>query len=405
MIANTSCSCTQLGVGAKIGSWSITTYENGTALYANPFNVSHNPNGILGITSPTDNELFQLVDGNYNVTGPVNFSAGTNTGNTINWTAQLHYQSSGGYPTPAADPTPLTFPGTSYTYAGYQSIGGQVQATAQTTASDGSTVQDCVTFYVEGPETGIPDSTITGQLDNLYQHSQSYPTDGTATPNLMTGVAEHESSYHQFLYPDEMAPGQNPDLFSLQKNFQIDAFWPTENLKTQYAGPGQYIGLMQDPTTDRDAWDWTTNTSDAVNLFSGTVSPNKMTLAGNYASDIINGDSKSSPPIDGYWQLAPPVGQQLEDMALVLYGGYLESACGPNPSEQCKLDSEYYIPYCSGTQGTTTQKGKTYLTCSTGWQWVPNTANQLAGLLYVRNGSTDPWYDSTKQPGVRNRLQ
>lgn len=71
-----------------------------------------------------------------------------------------------------------------------------------------------MTFYVEGPESGIPDNTITSQLDSLYTGSQSYPTDPTGqyppTPNLMTGVAERESTYHQFLYSDELAPGQEP---------------------------------------------------------------------------------------------------------------------------------------------------------------------------------------------------
>jgi hypothetical protein len=110
-----------------------------------PFTVSHG--GQVGITSPTDNELFQLLDGNYNATGSVQFSAATNTGNAINWNVSLHYQSEpAGDPIPATDPTPLSFQGTSNNYAGYQSIGGQVNATAQTTASDGSTVRDCVRF-------------------------------------------------------------------------------------------------------------------------------------------------------------------------------------------------------------------------------------------------------------------
>lgn len=83
-------------------------------------------------------------------------------------------------------------------------------------------------------------------------------------------------------------------------------------------------------------------------------------------------------------------------MALVLYGGYLVSACGSTPSEVCSLTSQYYIPSCSGTQGTTRSKGQTYLTCSTGWQWVPNTTNQSDGLYYVKNS------DLT---GVRDRLK
>lgn len=138
---------------------------------------------------------------------------------------------------------------------------------------------------------------------------------------------------------------------------------------------------MQEPTTDPDAWDWTKNTTDGVNLFSGTVSPNKITLARNYGTAIINGDPKNA--IDGYYGLNPPVGNQLENMALVLYGGDLVAACGITPSETCSLTSQYYIPSCSGTQGTTRQKGQTYLTCSTGWQWSVNSTKQPKGVAYV----------------------
>jgi hypothetical protein len=151
-----------------------------------------------------------VVNGNYNATDSIQFSAGTNTGNPVNWTVSLHYQSSGGYPDPATDPTPLTPQGNTYSYSGYQSIDGQGKAIAQTSAGDGSAIQDRVAFYVEGPESGIPDKTITGQPNTLYQHSKSHPTDGTATPKLMTGVAERESSYHQFLYPNELVPIRIP---------------------------------------------------------------------------------------------------------------------------------------------------------------------------------------------------
>jgi hypothetical protein len=223
-------------------------------------------------------------------TDTVLFSAATNTGNSINWTASLHYQSSSNYPNPATDPTPLQFTGDSYDYPGYQSIGGQVNVIAKTTADDGSAIQDCVTFYVEGPETGgggagatggsttggmgIPDSNITQQLDGLYPNTYSYKkylinsNDGTATGNLMTGVAEHETNYHQFLTPAE----GNSDLFNnlyATSQDQIVAKWPNENSATQTVPWGEYIGLMQVPTTDPDAWDWTVNTTDGVNVFSG----------------------------------------------------------------------------------------------------------------------------------------
>jgi hypothetical protein len=176
----------------------------------------------------------------------------------MSWAATLAYQTSGGYGI-----TFNTLPGFGTTNGvehdeTYQSEGGQVQTTASTTASDGSNLQDCVTFYIDGPQTGIPSATITGQLDSLYQHSQSYPTDGTATPNLMTGIAERESTYTQFRTHAEC----NADLFNLYANYRVLAKWPFE---TELAGcisdGGTHIGLMQvvtatNQTTDPNAWKW-----------------------------------------------------------------------------------------------------------------------------------------------------
>jgi hypothetical protein len=383
-------------VAKTIGSWSLGIYDNNTLLWSNPLTVSHNPSGLLGITSPTDNLPIQLAYGNYNFTGPVQFTAGTSAGSSISWSNQLHYLSSGGYGGP--DPAPVTNNGASFSYAGYQSIGGQVVATASTTIANGSTVQDCVTFYVEGPESGILGGTITSQLDSLYTNSTGYKTinDGTVTSNLMTGVAMRESSYHQFLYPGELPNGQNPDLFNLQHDFSIDAFWPNENIPNQYAGAGEYIGLMQvGPTTDSDAWDWTQNTTDAVNLFSGTTSPNKIQLAITYEGDIRNGatytvkNKKYYSP--GHVGLRTLKGFERENMALILYGGFLSSCAQSDLA--CQLSLQYYAPICPspGVQGTNKQGN---LTCSTGWQWSPNTA-QSKGLAYVQNGSN----------GIRDLLQ
>jgi len=368
-------------VAKTIGSWSLGIYDNNTLLWSNPLTVSHNASGLLGVTAPTDNQLFQLLNGNYNFTGSIQFTASSGTGGSISWSNQLHYLTSGGYGGP--DPAPVTSQQASFSYPGYQSIGGQVVATASTTIANGSTVQDCVTVYVEGSESGIPDANITSQLDTLYPNSVSYPTDGTATNNLMTGVAMKESSYHQFLYPDELAAGQNPDLFNLLHDFSIDAYWPNESP----GNGGKYIGLMQiGPTTDSDAWDWTLNTTDGVNLFSGTPSPNKIQLAITYEGEIINGASyyinRKKYYSPGHVGLRALQGFERENMALVLYGGYLVN-CG-STDLACQLSIQYYTPACPSPGVVATNK-QGNLTCSTGWQWNPNTANQSTGISYVTN--------------------
>lgn len=123
---------------------------------------------------------------------------------------------------------------------------------------------------MEGPAAGIDGPTyITPQLDGLYQSSQSYPAG--ATPNLMTGVAEEESNYFQFLTPLQ----GNADLFQLFANFAIAAKWPYQSK----GDGGSHIGLMMFQTTTVDAWNWLQNTTDGVNLFSGTTSPNKISIA------------------------------------------------------------------------------------------------------------------------------
>lgn len=359
------------------GTWTLQLYDNSNLAISHTFNLQHNPQSPLGISSPAENQLFDIDQNNFTATSLVPYIAGTNTGNLISWAATLNYKTSGGYGITFFDLPGFGTTNMEEQDETYQSEGGQVQVTAQTTADDGSTIQDCVTYYIDGPQTGITDSTITGQLDTLYQQSQSYPTDPSEqyppTPNLMTRVAEVESSYAQFQYPGQGVPPGEPNLYP-----GVDGKWPYES-----PGGGANIGLMQLSTTFPDAWDWTTNSADAINLFSGTVSPNKITLAGTYATDIINGDPKSNPPIDDYYKLTQPVGSQLENMALVLYGGWLAGlGCGSVPSQTC-LQSQYYIPTCSGTQGTIKQKGQTYLTCSTLWQWNVNTAGQPGGVTYV----------------------
>ena len=152
------------------------------------FQVSDDANGVLGITSPVQNQLVDLAaDQNYAATdaacaSPPStsdfgtaacFSPKTNTGNAISWTVNLQYATSGGLgPITDNRPTFSTQSGTTHNLQ-YSNEGGQVQVTASTTASDGSTIKDCVTFYVEGPSGGIPNTAITNQLVTLYPASRS----------------------------------------------------------------------------------------------------------------------------------------------------------------------------------------------------------------------------------------
>lgn len=190
-----------------------------------------------------------------------------------------------------------------------------------------------------------------------------------------------ESTYRQF-----DAPPNNPDLFALNADFSIAAKWPLESPTNP---SGQYIGLLQVATTDPDAWDWTSNTQDGVNLFSGS-SGNKVQTVVTDEGYIIHGYTNSKSKIslpahingDGSY-LRALTGLERENNALILYGGWLVPPCGSSPSLTCTVNSLYYLPQCPspGVQVTNKQGN---LVCQGGtWQWVTNSANQSGGIGYV----------------------
>ncbi len=357
------------------GGWSLQTLESGSLLLSYNFSLSHD-SPLLGITSPSDNQLFDLDQQNYTATGPVPFVALTNTGNFINWAANLQYATSGGYGSMTDGPRNFQTATAEEHDETYQSEGGQVEATASTTASDGSTIQDCVTFYIDGPQSGIPDATITAQLESSsqsYPRSKSYPSDGTGTQALMAQVAATESSYAQFQTP-ALCNG-HPDLWSLDADAGILAKWPEEPYTDDQSGTcigtdgGSHIGLMQvvtdsDQSSDPNAWNRITNAADGVGLFSGTppaeygTKSNKMQTAANYEKEIMSSYPHGSLPMLEGWQL--------EDMALLLYG----------PGASSDLGKQYWEPTCAGTVNS---KGQ----FSTGWQWTENRSGNPAGRQYA----------------------
>lgn len=229
--------CQQSAEFQELGSWSLSFYDGNTLLYTNLFSVSHNSNGLLGITSPTFNQLVDLDDQsqNYTATPPVAFQAGTSTGNIMSWSGTLNYETSGGYGITLGVLPSFASVNNETQYQTYQSVGGQVQTEASVTASDSSSVNDCVTFYIEGPAGGVPDANITSQLvssaqsypSSAYYPNTYYPQDGTATPDLMAQVAMAESSYRQFTSHQDQPP--NADLWNLDATYGVVAKWPDES--------------------------------------------------------------------------------------------------------------------------------------------------------------------------------
>src|SRR5579875_974863 len=385
------------------GTWKLQLFDNanpGTPVLSHTFMLQHDSGSQFGITSPVfnpnqnnavvDNALIDLAeDQNFTATdsscpAPVNgqgkptsvcFSAETSNNVLVNWQLQLQYATSGGL-AQIYDPNEafLTFTTSSSSSQNhiYTNEGGQLtDITGSTVASDGSTVQDCTNAYIEGPAGGITNSVITSQLEQSpqsYPNSSSYPSGGT--PSLLAQAAVYESGYAQFLEPPQ--PPKNFDLYNLfaKSSGEIAAKWPLESrLSDGLSDGGSHIGLLQvmtdaNQSTDPNAWNWVTNATDGVNLFSGDPpaeyqdNNNKIDYATTYENEIIQ---------EGYTPQLPNLSStQLENMALLLYG----------PGASVDLTKQYYAPSCSG-------KIVKQFTCKgANWVWKENT-NNPTGTTYV----------------------
>jgi hypothetical protein len=264
----------------------------------------------LKITSPAANANYQLTKQNYVSTAPIPFTAISSDTSAISWSLKLSYKTSGGRGASSSTQTFTTQPAATQKET-YTSIGGQLQATATQVKSTAK-----VTMTITGEP--IPNGTITSQLDSLYSSG--------ATPNLLTGIAERESSYQQFDGTETL--------------YGLTGYWPNESKEDG----GSHIGLMMVATTADRAWDWTANT-----IYGASIFQDKLAAAGRNATKIIKAN-KGLPALT-------PV--QLENMALLLYGPY-----APATSQ---LTNQYYIPDTSGTTPV----------------WVVNTANNPDGVSYA----------------------
>jgi hypothetical protein len=321
---------------------------------------------------------------------PITFGAIVGKSQTVTWKADLSYMTSGSVEATSVTADQLSFKTEGGGSASSQQetitgLGGEMAVSAKA-----GEITHTATGYVTGilaSAGGVPDSLITSQLESLYDGltcsaatspscPKSYQTSNTCTPSstcqpykpntsnpiLLAQVATLESGYTQFV---QSAPSStHPDW----PPYGIAAFWPIESPQGLYA-PGTYIGLMQVPLPTSlggsiyNAWDWLDNTSAGTSVFQGALAvaaENAVEIQATYAG---------LPDLNS---------QQLENMALVLY----------NQGTSVSLEAQYYAPQCTGTVSGDT--------CSTGWQWEPNTTGNLPGVNYVCDPTTTP------PSGVRN---
>lgn len=190
--------------------------------------------------------------------------------------------------------------------------GGRVKVIAEA-SSGGSTFDACPVEFVYIVGNAISDLDITARLTGLYNG---------ATANLLTGIAEKESTYRQFGVFDK---------------FGQTARWPLESFDG-----GSHIGLMQVPTTYDDAWDWHANTTEGARIFR-----TKLRTAARLERRIRN----------NFKGLRALTAAERENMALVLYG----------PFAMAGLDNQYFRAVIQGGLPV----------------WVVNTLNNPNGVAYA----------------------
>lgn len=249
--------------------------------------------GALRISTPTKDAEFLLTQQNLTRSEDVSFAAaGSAATGTVNWTAELEYDTSTPRSMPGLTST-FTTEGTATHKLYYQSRGGRLKVSASTSAA-----QACPVEYVYILGSQIPDDTITTRLVSLYSTGP--------TPRLYTGIAKQESNYRQFTQTTKYGHA---------------GLWPTES----YDG-GSHVGLMQVASSGStitgsqgvfNAWSWIENTTSADTLFR-----EKMRTAARLYLRM-----RTAAP--GIRELTGP---ELENMAVTLYG----------PGAAAGTENQYY---------------------------------------------------------------
>ena len=220
--------------------------------------------------------------------------AGLGTG-TVEWTLISIYQTSVGSDGVSYRSIPYspTCPDTATGVEGnvpFENIGGIVKLTAQADYLDLKSKKQTKYIYVSGST--IPPNVITSRLLELYDMPATL-----CTEKIVCGICFTESTYKQF------------------KSFTINginANWPTECYEVKKDGvikvrKGEYIGLMQVPFSQSNAWNWKDNTQAGIDVWNTKV---------NLALEREDWQKGEHPDIR---DLTPI---ERENMALACYGGF-----------------------------------------------------------------------------------
>lgn len=269
----------------------------------------------LKIASPARDDASTLSLNSHTRTPDVTFqAAGSGASGSVNWNVTLDYDTD----TPRGglhQQSILTTSGTAQGKLYFDGQGGRLTVDA----SNGTGDSACTLQYAYIVGEPIPEAEITTMLVRLYTFG--------ATPRLLTGIADKESTYRQF---------------GLRTKYGKQAYWPLESAEDG----GSHIGLMQLSSTGEqgvaNAWNWIQNAQHAAGLFR-----EKLSIARSLETRI----RQAHPGLRALTDL------ERENMALTLYGP------GALPGQ----DNQYYRAVAAGS----------------GYQWVTNTANNPRGVAYA----------------------
>jgi len=312
----------------KVGVWQ--TSDISTLVFGINRNLPGDWTGgdALSIVAPKKDDTPALSTNNF-TQADVPFNARTDKPVSVQWDTKLEYATSGGKGSVTQQSTFTSQSNNNPTINNYISCGGRLTVNASATINGYLTNASPIKYvYIVG--TKINKNLIASRLINLYTNNG---TTARATPHLMTGIAQKESSSAQF---------ETRTLYGLSK------LWPKES-----PDGGSHIGIMQMEPTMKRAWDWLINTQDGVSWFS----KEKWQIA-------LLWENKIRKACTG---LPPLTNEQRENMALVCYG----------PDAKNDVHQQYYDAKCVG--GTAIDK-----VCKGGtWRWIKNVTGNPRGINYA----------------------
>jgi hypothetical protein len=259
---------------------------------------------VSGIAAaPSEIELALRADSTENLSFP------------IAWAIGVSYKTRGKVQLGTRSFGTTSMPGVQRTFE-MDDLGGKIDILiGQYGSARGSTA---VVAYGAGFDTRPHKADIKTLLESLYTATagfdslqSDYPA---ASRTLASCIPAAESSYRQF-------------VSITHPTYRIRAWWPNDNVPT--GGIGDFVGLMQVPTTMEDAFNWTENAKSGAIELADKIRVSRLYVANRRAENP---------------SLRDPGVSKIEDIALGYYSAY------GNGTSSSKL--QYWTPNAQAPHAT-----------------------------------------------------